>query len=193
MIKTFVLSILTVSLHASLLTYPVLSPDGQPLNPLDPQLGAQIYAIPGSIWEVYFNDNYMNSGPGVNGGDFDFNDAVLVVNFGLPGSVSLDYFASVSGDVQYIGYSPNPILSVGQRDKYPVAQNGAVFTVFDYVPIIDHTYITGPASWNPDSTVHAFVQRLDVSSETPEPMTWLYCLIGFLCLALYVSVKGIRE
>jgi hypothetical protein len=59
---------------------PILSPDGVPLSPSDPGLGANVLALPGSTWEVWFNDNRYNTAPGVNG-DFDFNDLVVRMSF----------------------------------------------------------------------------------------------------------------
>jgi hypothetical protein len=164
---------------------PVLLPDGVPLSVSDPGLGLQVFAFPGSQWEVWFNDNWGNDRPGHNG-DFDFNDAVAGVTFGPLGVGT------------FIGSSASD-FNVLKIDGIALSKNNPGPKTFHYVPgseiivaMVDVTtgrhYFSGPASRNPDGVVHAWTEQTGV----PEPGTLYAILMGCGLLAFGCLKSGRR-
>ena len=59
---------------------PILEIDGIPVPMDDSRIGAYVYAVPGTNWNVWGNDNAPPTY-----GDHDFNDAVMQVQFNMAG------------------------------------------------------------------------------------------------------------
>lgn len=150
---------------------PIITPDGIPLSVLDPGIGRPIIGIPGSTWDIWGNDNWGNTAPGVNG-DFDFNDGHGTIRFFL------------TGDAEWLG------SNAGHTNEFVVAGvhiNAATPgpVAFSYTPNVEliiqfrdltagYTYYSGPASRNPDGAPHIWTE------ETPEPVTAGLVGIGLL-------------
>lgn len=166
--------------HASLLTYPVISPDSQPISTTSPGLGQDVFAAPGATAMVWFNDNWGNDAPGqqfggapgpsAQGADYDFNDAVASLTFNAAGNqFSAAFIASSSGNVNDIRlFITGGWLSVGQSATYSTTP-GSIVTIQMMDVTTGHTYITGPAAGNPDGTVHALVTEQYPTPAVPEP------------------------
>ena len=149
---------------------PVLTPDGVAVCADSPGLGRNIVAIPGATAFVAFNDN-------LGRGDFDFSDAWLSVVF-VPNADGL-----VSATVKWIG-EDSALTNAAGVVGYGLVSDARPGPVFSGIYAIDSTvvaeiltgdgrrYYSGPASINPDCTVHAWV------SETPEPAAWLMIALG---------------
>ena len=168
------LLLLTALLPLLVSATPILVPDGVPLDPTDPGLGRQVFAVPGSQWEVWFNDNWGNDYPGHNG-DFDFNDAVAGITFGP------------LGVGEFIGSSASD-FNILKIDGIALSRTSPGPKTFHYAPgseiivaMVDATtgryYFSGPASRNQDGVVHAWTQQVGV----PEP-----AVLGMIGLALLV-------
>ena len=155
---------------------PVLSPDSVAVCADSAGLGKQIIAIPGDTATVWFNDNAGNNHPGHNG-DFDFSDASLLVTFSRAPS------GLVAATVTWNG-EDSALTNAAGIVGYGLVSDSAPGPVFSGLYAIDstvvaeiltgdgRTYYTGPASVNPDCTVHGWV------SETPEPATLMMLGLG---------------
>lgn len=73
--------ILFAMMTAGLSALPFMNPDGVTVPSDDPRIGAVLYVIPGTSWNIYSNDN-----PPPSFGDRDFNDGWANVTFDLDGS-----------------------------------------------------------------------------------------------------------
>lgn len=159
----------------SLQATPIMNPDGIPLNVLDPGIARPIMAFPGSTWDVWANDNWGNTAPGVNG-DFDFNDGHGSIVFGLLGIgqwlgsnaghtnefiiAGLHINASTPGPVTF-SYTPDVELIIRFRDLTTAT-----------------TYFSGPAIRNPDGAPHVWTEQV-----VPEPASLFLVGLGLLALS----------
>lgn len=200
--KTTCSLIMTLGLFAvlgsasTLLEVPVASPDGQALDPLSPGLGAQVFAIPGSVWQVDFNDNLGNTAPGI-GGDFDFDDAMALLTFGpggldtlTGGLATLNYISSNTADQDYVQVLGGPWISASQSESVPIVENGQVVTVHMLDVSDFEQYSSGPADLNPGGAVAAWVA--DSGNTTPEPAGWMLILVAAVAGLIIGVSKGLR-
>lgn len=153
---------------------PVLSPDSQTVDPSCPGLGARIFAVPNSIWDIKWNDNF-------NIGDYDFSDLWATVQFSANGkhaTVTWAGSASALDDVLYYGF-----LDLLSNSNHPVPVTittlpglEVVFGLFvpDSPP---QFYLDGPALRNADHNIHAIVTQA-----TPEPSGLALIVLGGLGL-----------
>jgi hypothetical protein len=184
LLKTLALLIgMTWMLQATpLMATPIMNPDAIPLSPADPGIGRAIMATPGTAWDVWGNDNWANTAPGVHG-DFDFNDGHGWIEF------------LTTGQAQWLG------ANAGDTNEWVIggvhigAGNPGPF-VFTYTPntelviqFVDtttgNTYLSGPGARNPDGAPHVWTEQMERVTETPEPATWGLAAIGvgFLVVA----------
>jgi hypothetical protein len=138
-----------LAISAMLFAEPIHSPDGIRLPATDPGLGREVIACEKCVWDVYWEDL-------LGGGDFDANDAVFRITFGIVPtkvqSVELLNRQSAFGGVLLISPAPikeGQVVGVGYRVnviKAPWVQqpDGVIF-------------LTGAGSKNPDGLVHAAV------------------------------------
>jgi len=160
---------------------PVLSPDSVPLDIHDPGLGVPMMAIPGSVWEVWFNDNWKNDHPGYHG-DFDFNDLVLEISFGPFATGWARFLGSTSADFN-VGWVNTAFLWEfnGSPQAFAYTPGTEVIVRMDDWTT-GHHYFSGLAEANPDGVVHAWTERTDSPAPVPEPGNSLLVLIGGVLL-----------
>jgi hypothetical protein len=171
-LATLILFLTCLSLQAT----PIITPDSIPLDPSDPGIGRPIIGIPGSTWDVWANDNWRNTAPGVNG-DFDFNDGHGIIQFLTSGEAT--WLGSTAGHT-------NEFVIAGQHIN-AVTPGPVTFTYTPNAELIiqfrdltaGHTYWSGPASRNCDGAPHIWTEQIQ---ETPEPAT--LAMVGFGVLAL---------
>lgn len=182
---------LLLVLTSLLMGTPVMSPDGVPVSVLDPGLGRLVYAVPGSTWEVWWNDNEGNVAPGVRG-DFDFNDLVNQVVFGgevVNGQVEAvaSFVGSAAGDYNVALFSGGQFLSRLQQVPvtFIVASEAEVKLSMQDMSHGFGVYWTGPAVRNHDNAIHAWVG----DTSTPEPASSSYLMFGLLLLLGGVAKK----
>lgn len=150
---------------------PVLSPDGQTVDPACPGLGAQIFAVPNSTWNIAWNDN-------LNVGDYDFNDLWATVQFSANAkhaTVTWAGSAASLDDVLY--YGPIELFS---DSNHPAPVTITTFPGLEVVLglfVPDHPfpefYLDGPGIRNADRQIHAIVTQA-----TPEPSGLTMILFG---------------
>lgn len=91
---------------------PLLSPDGIRVCSDAPQLEASIYALPGSTWNAWANDNPASDGiDGIETGDGDYNDAYLILSFSAENEGTLTWIGSDSTLVNIAGLPPTQFRS----------------------------------------------------------------------------------
>lgn len=155
---------------------PIMNPDSTPVDPSSPGLGVQVTAIPGSVWNVWFNDNVATH-PG-DCADCDYNDLVLQITFGFGAGMNVLNTNSADSNVAGIGgISGTPAgfwLAAGQSGNFAVPVDGRVVDVLDWNQTTGNIYVSGPSSMNADGTIHAWVEQAGATA--PEPATFL--LIG---------------
>ncbi len=169
-------------------TVPILAPDSISISSDSPGLGVVVRAIPGTTWEVWFNDNPYNDMAGHNG-DFDFSDAVGHITF-LEGFATLQYIASDSAAHNQLRLWGD-WLDIGGSATYSLLTDGAPVTVEMLTNGI-WTYSSGPASNNFDNTVHAWVLKETPAppGNVPEPISAVLLGCGLIILA---SVRRLRR
>lgn len=179
----FTLALFTGALFASPLACPpVLSPDGQPVNPSCPGLGEKIYAVPGSIWTIDWNDNFKI-------GDFDFNDLDAQLAFNATGTAAVVTFlgsAAALDDALY--YGPTRLFSDSMHlDPVTISTTPGHEVVLGLsVPgSAGGFYYDGPGSRNSDQDIHAWVAEI-----APEPSTLALMALGFIGLGVFANRKG---
>lgn len=171
--------VLLVGMAWTLQATPVMNPDGIALSVTDPGIGRPIMAIPGSTWDVWANDNWGNAAPGVRG-DFDFNDGhgrVMFLTMGEAtwmGTNSADVSEWIVGGLHLGAGSPGPVTFAYTPNVELVVQFHDTTT--------DRTYLSGPASVNPDLAPHVWTEQQ--TADTPEPTTLAYMAIGLGLLGM---------
>jgi len=148
---------------------PILTSDGSPLAVDDPGIGRLIISTPGSTWDVWGNDNWGNTSPGVNG-DFDFNDGGVSIFFGESGQAQ--WLGALAADTTQfligglpLGRNTGPVEFTYVPDQELVIQFQDLST--------GSVYVSGPGDRNPDGAPHVWTGQ-----EAPEPATWTLSLVG---------------
>jgi hypothetical protein len=162
------LPILLLLLTVAAYSAPVLLPDGVDLSTTDPGINATVYAIPGSVWLVGWNDNPAPP-------DYDFNDFMYTLSF-VPGHGIAAFYGATSA-VYNRAYVSSDMLEITRTS--PLS-----FDTTDNAPV-DFTLMTG--TYRYDSANHGgymWAQQIGESS-TPEPSTALMvlCSLGLIGLA----------
>ena len=183
LLKTFAL---IIGMAWMLQATPIMNPDAIPLSPSDPGIGRLIMAVPGTTWDVWANDNWANTAPGVHG-DFDFND----------GHGWIEFLAT--GQAQWLGSNARDVNEWIIGGVHIGAGNPGPFT-FTYTPntelviqFVDTStgkvYLSGPGARNPDGAPHVWTEKI---TEMPEPATWGLAAVGvgFLVVARKLRRKG---
>ena len=173
-LATLILFLTCLSLQAT----PIITPDSIPLDPSDPGIGRPIIGIPGSTWDVWGNDNWRNTAPGVHG-DFDFNDIHGSIIFGLTGTAEwLEANSSNWNRFIINGVTISPLQQGPYTFTYTPNEELIVqFKSFDFP--VWHTYWSGGADRNCDGAPHVWTEQIQ---EAPEPAT--LAMVGFGVLAL---------
>lgn len=174
--KLSVALMLFVGVASASVLAPVITPDGVALDPSSPGLGVRVMAIPGSVWNVWFNDDPAVT-PG-NCGDCDYNDTRATITFLVDLGMQVLFGNAVDSNVMGIGGisgTPGGIwLAAGQSGTFAVPVDGRVVDVLDWDQTTGNVYVSGPSSMNADGTIHAWVEQAGATA--PEPATFL--LIG---------------
>jgi hypothetical protein len=177
--------------HCAGLDFPVLTPDGQNVRADAPQWAQPIIAAPNLVAMIWWNDNFRTDPfctPRGRGCDLDANDAVARLLFNASGTnFSLFYFASVTGDVDYLGGPGGvPWLQLGKSATYSSTPGTEVI-----LPMLNSStgdiYFTGDPTRNPDgSRLHAFlIVASQPGTSVPEPSTaWLLSGAFAACVLL---------
>lgn len=174
-LSIFAIAVLATTAFAGpLVCPPTLSPDGLTVDPACPGLGAQVIAAPNSQWLVFFEDQN-------GGGDHDFNDLAFGVTFDATGIHGVATFlgGSTSGNDTALVYGLIPMFSDFAHPSpfnfLSVPNLPVIFGELVPDPNAPHghiEYLTGPAAFNPDYQIHAWV------GQTPEPNTIMLGVIG---------------
>lgn len=152
-------------------------------------LGAQVYAIPGTVWQVGFDDEWDDA-------DANFTDVITTLTFGPNDIATLDYVSANTANLDLtrvaIAGAVSTWIFEGQSEYFLIPENSQVVAV----QLLDATapygqYSSGPADLNPDGYVHTEATQLDPTSPTPEPAGWMLMLFGMaLCAGGVKRYRG---
>lgn len=172
--KTFALLLISACCHAGpLLIHPVLTPDGETV--VLSSLGGVVAALPNAFFTIWMED-------GINGYDFDVNDAVGRGRFNSTATqFAFTYFASVTALADTLGPVGFTPLSLGQSAIYS-SSPGDIVTFQMRAAQTGNSFYSGPASLNIDNVPHDFVTECVPPSQVPEPAT--IGMIGAALIAL---------
>ena len=182
-------TVLALALFASLAGATPILIEGQAVPTNTPGLGANLYAIPGSVWFVAFEDTWDN----------DFNDWVGWVTF-TGTSMKIEAVSAttvhnvwVSYGVNFVGQTPGSNMTV------PIDATGQAVTLSFWVPTVDLFlfWYTGTGT-NFDGKPHAIIQLVSSPGQTasgstpagdepapnPEPASLGIAGLGLVCLLL---------
>lgn len=160
------LRVITLSLlmGAALNASPILTWDWVAVSHDDPGLGRAIVAEPGSTWEAWFNDNW-------GGGDYDFNDLVLRISFGLSSAeVEVIGARALATNVANLGAVTVDRFDIGPKSFAYVAGTELILAASN-ITMGGGPYYSGAASRNPDNTIHWWVQQIDGALPPPDSPT----------------------
>lgn len=151
---------------------PVLSPDGQTVDPSCSGLGSQIFAIPNFTYNIFWNDN-------ANAGDYDFNDLWATVQFSANAKhATVTWAGSASNMDNALYFGPIELFS-NSNHPAPVTITtlpGLEVVLGLFVPDSPpQFYLDGPGIRNADRQIHAIVTQA-----TPEPSGFALIFFGGL-------------
>ncbi|HLJ16318.1 MAG TPA: PEP-CTERM sorting domain-containing protein [Bryobacteraceae bacterium] len=171
---------------------PVLSPDGIRVCGDSPELTATIYAIPGTTWDAWGNDNPSSQDPsGIETGDGDYNDA----------HVQIEFSANDWGTLVWTSFASDWANIVGQGTAFVSAASPgpASLGAFTYGEEVVLTLNTpdGNRYWSGDPArnggfSHWWIQDSPAQSSVPEPGTLPELLIGAGLLGLRALARRVQ-
>lgn len=159
-------------------------PDGTPIPAADPCRGAEVRALPGTMWLVGLDDNSHNPG-----NDDDFWDVFFRLTFGpeAEGWVSMRY-AYLGGETAHrvrVKVEEQWVELEGEMDLNPVR-------VGDALRIKIKDFDDGSVGMSPDAGVIWAAQVGGPPTGVPEPQTWGMIVAGAVVLAAGRMRRWIR-
>lgn len=129
---------------------PYFFPDAQAIDANDIRLNMNVFAMPGMVFRVWFEDSY-----GL--GDRDYNDLAIDIRVGTNGIVTTGYYGATSTDLVVATVN-------GHKIGEPFfVQLGTKITVMLLNQSSGYTFIAGPDyQFNPDYQNHAIVEVVEI-------------------------------
>ena len=156
------LTLLLLSLPAFGL--PIFTPDSVTVPLTDPRISQYVYAVPGSTWYVYLNDNPIGS----KDNDWDFNDGIIRLQFDAQNFLSGYWLGSNSAWTNQITVEGVSLSASNVTMASPVAFIDGYRLDITGSSNVGYQYVIGTQNF--------------LTEQVPEPGTWALMGAGLLAV-----------